>query len=160
MKKQYYTAEIRWTGNNGAGTERYNSYNRCHEISINQKPVLFGSADPMFLGDNTKYNPEELLLSSLSACHMLWYLHLCAEQRVVVTNYMDCADGELRLFENGSGKFDSVTLNPIVEVKAESMVPTAIKLHQDAHKMCFIANSVNFPVHHHPKIEVKTTCNL
>lgn len=155
MEKHYYTAEIKWTGNNGVGTERYNSYNRSHEISIIQKPVLFGSADPTFLGDKTKHNPEELLLSSISACHMLWYLHLCAEQRVVVVNYIDRVAGELRIFENGSGKFDSVTLNPLVAVKAESMVPKAIKLHEDAHKMCFISNSVNFPVHHHSKIEVK-----
>lgn len=155
MEKYYYTAEIKWTGNKGVGTEQYHSYDRDHEISVDQKPSLFGSADPGFLGDKTKYNPEELLLSSLSACHMLWHLHLCAKQKVVVVNYKDHADRELRLFANGSGKFKPVTLNPLVAVTTEWLVPMATKLHEDAHKMCFIANSVNFHILHLPKIEVK-----
>ncbi len=114
-----------------------------------------GASDPLFLGDPTRYNPEELLVSSLSACHMLWYLHLCTTHKVIVTAYVDSAVGVMQETADGSGKFKEVTLYPCVTVESGGMIEKAKKLHHDANKMCFIANSCNFKIRHEPKIVVK-----
>lgn len=86
-----YELTVRWTGNTGTGTENYRAYSRAHEIRIAGKPTVPASADPHFRGDAARWNPEELLVSSLAQCHMLWYLHLCATNGVVVTDYVDHA---------------------------------------------------------------------
>src|SRR5690606_35226706 len=116
-----------------------------------------GSSDPSFRGDPTKYNPEELLVASLSAGHMLWYLHLCANSGVVVIDYWDHATGTMVETENGGGRFQQVTLCPNVTVAEPSMVAKANALHHEANQLCFIANSCNFPVYHQPVCTVKTT---
>jgi organic hydroperoxide reductase OsmC/OhrA len=155
MEKQHsYKATIKWTGNKGTGTDSYSSYERSHEIIIENKMDILGSSDPAFRGDKTKHNPEELLLSSLSSCHMLWYLHLCAEEGIVVTDYIDTATGTMVETSNGGGKFIEVTLNPSVIVTDEQMVVKANALHKKANELCFIANSVNFPVKHHPTTSI------
>ncbi len=155
MEKQHsYKATIKWTGNKGNGTDSYSSYERSHEIIIENKMDILGSSDPAFSGDKTKHNPEELLLSSLSSCHMLWYLHLCAEEGIVVTDYIDTATGTMVETSNGGGKFTEVTLNPSVIVTDEQMVVKANALHKKANELCFIANSVNFPVKHHPTTSI------
>jgi organic hydroperoxide reductase OsmC/OhrA len=155
MEKQHsYKATIKWTGNKGTGTDSYSSYERSHEIIIENKMDILGSSDPAFRGDKTKHNPEELLLSSLSSCHMLWYLHLCAEEGIVVTDYIDTATGTMVETSNGGGKFTEVTLNPSVIVTDEQMVVKANALHKKANELCFIANSVNFPVKHHPTTSI------
>ncbi|MCH7401994.1 OsmC family protein [Belliella kenyensis] len=151
-KKHTYKATIKWTGNSGLGTSHYQAYEREHLISIDNKNNISGSADPSFRGDRTKHNPEELLVSSLSACHMLWYLHLCSQAGIVVTDYVDNATGIMIEKENGSGHFTAVTLQPIVTVTDENMVEKANELHKKANKLCFIANSVNFPVYHKPTV--------
>ncbi|BDA85823.1 hypothetical protein Sa4125_33650 [Aureimonas sp. SA4125] len=89
-----YASHVRWTGNRGSGTSSYTAYGRAHEIAAAGKPVIPGSSDPAFRGDPDRWNPEELLLASLSACHQLWYLHLCARDGIVVTAYEDKAEGE------------------------------------------------------------------
>jgi organic hydroperoxide reductase OsmC/OhrA len=149
-----YKSTIKWTGNTGSGTVNYRDYERSHSIHIENKPVILGSSDSAFRGDKTKHNPEDLLVSSLSACHMLWYLHLCSEAGVIVVDYIDHATGTMVETENGGGKFKEVTLNPILTVADKSMVEKATELHQKANELCFIANSVNFPVHHKPTIKV------
>jgi organic hydroperoxide reductase OsmC/OhrA len=155
MEKQHsYKATIKWTGNKGAGTDSYSSYERSHEIIIENKMDILGSSDPAFRGDKTKHNPEELLLSSLSSCHMLWYLHLCAEEGIVVTDYIDTVTGTMVETSDGGGKFTEVTLNPSVIVTDEQMVVKANALHKKANELCFIANSVNFPVKHHPTTSI------
>jgi organic hydroperoxide reductase OsmC/OhrA len=154
MNKHQYSANIVWTGNNGTGTSDYASYSRDHVISIDHKQDLQGSSDSIFRGDVTKHNPEDMLLSSLSVCHMLWYLHLCADAGVIVTAYTDKVEGILEYGKNG-GKFTEVTLHPVVSVKSEEMIPLAMSLHSEAHACCFIANSVNFPVKHEPNISIK-----
>ena len=154
MKQHTYKATIKWTGNKGIGTSGYTSYGREHEISIDSKANIDGSSDPAFNGDKTRHNPEDLLLSSLSACHMLWYLHLCAESGVVVLDYVDEATGIMVITASGGGHFTEVTLHPTVTVKDESMVDDAGKLHKKANELCFIANSVNFDVRHNPTIIV------
>jgi len=151
IKKQHdYKITLKWTGNRGNGTKDYRSYERSHTISIDGKRTLEASSDQAFRGDNKKYNPEELLVSSLASCHMLWYLHLCSEASIVVTDYTDTAIGIMKEMPSGSGYFSDVILNPIVTVSEISMIETANTLHHKANKMCFIANSVNFPVTHKP----------
>jgi len=152
MKQNHYSLTVVWTGNTGEGTRSYKGYNRSHTIHIEGKAAIEGSSDPAFLGDRTKYNPEELLLASLSTCHMLWYLHLCAEAGVIVTGYKDNPKGLMVETANGGGRFDSVTLYPEVMVKESSMSAKANELHKKANELCFIANSVNFPVYHEPVI--------
>ena len=151
-KEHHYQLTVKWTGNSGKGTSDYKSFQRSHIIMVNNKPDILGSSDPAFRGDRSKHNPEELLVASLSACHMLWYLHLCAESGIVVTDYIDQATGTMFETLNGGGRFKEVTLNPIVVVEYPSMISLAIELHKRANELCFIANSVNFPVLHLPEV--------
>ncbi|RWW99943.1 OsmC family protein [Flavobacterium cerinum] len=150
MKTHNYATAINWTGNTGKGTQNYTEYKRDYSISAEGKTEIAGSSDPAFRGDPTRYNPEELLLASLSSCHMLWYLHLCAEAGVIVTTYSDNATGIMTETANGSGKFTEVTLHPTVTVSESTMVEKANNLHKKANEFCYIANSCNFPIHHKP----------
>ena len=147
-----YALSVEWTGNRGDGTSSYRAYSRDHLIVINRKPTLSGSSDPAFLGDPEKHNPEDLLLASLSACHMLWYLHLCASAGIIVVSYKDNATGCMEQTADGKTRFSSVTLNPHITIAAGDDLKKADALHHDAHEACFIANSVNFPVHCDPSI--------
>ncbi|MGK5529869.1 OsmC family protein [Streptomyces sp. URMC 129] len=150
-----YDVTVRWTGDTGEGTAGYRAYARDHEVTVAGKPtMILGSADPAFVGDPDRWNPEELLVASLSQCHMLSYLALCSLKRVVVTGYEDAAQGTMRETPGGGGAFAEVVLNPVVTVAEEGMVEAATALHEEAHRICFIANSVNFPVRHAPVIRV------
>ena len=151
-KHHHYQSTVRWTGNLGTGTSAYRAYSRDHEIVANGKPTIPASSDADFNGDTSRYNPEELLVASLSACHMLWYLHLCAVNKVVVLDYEDRAGGIMEETDDGGGRFLEVTLRQSITVTAESDLETAKRLHHDAHEKCFIANSVNFPVGCEPVI--------
>ncbi|MGH6858179.1 MAG: OsmC family protein [Methylocella sp.] len=146
-----YEANITWKGNRGQGTSAYSAYRRDHVVRAAGKPDLPMTSDPAFFGDPARYNPEELLVAAISSCHMLWYLHLCAEARVAVTAYEDRASGRLIESTEGGGRFESVTLRPNVTIEAGKTEP-ARRLHEGAHKNCFIANSVNFPVLCEPTI--------
>jgi organic hydroperoxide reductase OsmC/OhrA len=151
-----YKAVVEWTGNTGRGTSNYKSYERRHEISAGaRKPPIPGSSDPAFRGDPSRWNPEELLVAALSACHKLWYLHLCAMAGVVVTSYIDHAEGEMEETVDGGGRFRHVVLRPEVTITSGSDAAKARELHAEAHAKCFIANSVNFPVGHEPRIRVE-----
>ena len=154
-KQHTYRADIVWTGNRGVGTRGYRDYGREHEIRSGGKPAISGSSDPKFRGDAARWNPEELLVGSLSACHQLWYLHLCSAGGVVVTAYEDRAEGVMIETEDGGGHFASVTLRPHARLAAGSDPVRAAALHHDAHEMCFVANSVNFPVAVEPTFEVE-----
>jgi len=143
-----YSLRLRWEGNRGEGTSGYQAYDRSYRISLEGRPDLLGSADPAFRGDPGRYNPEDLLLAALSACHMLSYLALCARKGVVVLDYSDEAEGVLALTAAGGGHFTSVTLRPKVRVAAREQAEPARGLHVKAHEDCFIAASCNFPVHH------------
>ena len=156
MKTHNYTSKVEWTGNEGKGTLNYTAYNRKHTISGEGKArEILGSSDPSFLGDPTKYSPEDLLLSSISSCHMLWYLHLCSINNIVVTSYMDNATAIMEEAANGSGQFKEATLHPKVVIQSEELIQKAINLHHEANKMCFIANSCNFTIHHEAEIVVE-----
>jgi organic hydroperoxide reductase OsmC/OhrA len=144
-----HTYEIRtiWTGNQGSGTSSYTAYSRNHEIAVPGKAAaLPGSSDAAFRGDASRYSPEELLVSAVSACHMLWFLHLCATEGITVASYEDACHGVMRENADGSGAFVEVVLNPVVALVDESRAADAERVHHQAHEMCFIARSVNFPI--------------
>ena len=151
-REHRYVVSLTWSGNLGSGTSGYRDYSRSHEIGADGKPTIQGSADPAFRGDRSRWNPEELLIASLSACHKLSYLYLAAEAKIIVTAYIDHAEGIMEVGRDGAGRFKSVVLHPTVTVAAGSDVERARTLHKHAHEMCFIANSVNFPVECEPEI--------
>ena len=151
MKGQHnYSLSVKWTGNRGQGTTGAADYDRSHIISVKNKVDISGSSDTPFRGDASRHNPEDMLVASLSTCHMLWYLHLCADAGVIVTDYTDNATGTMAELTTGGGHFIEVVLHPLVTVKEASMISMANELHEKAHEKCFIANSVNFPVRHEP----------
>ena len=148
MPKQHlFLANLQWTGSVRGPVCDYRTYSREYEVAFEGKPSLRGSADPTFLGDPALHNPEDLLVASLSACHMLSYLAICAREGLEVRAYSDRAVGTM-LFGGGSGRFTDVTLHPQVELAAGVDLDAARAAHEEAHKVCFIANSVNFPVRH------------
>ena len=151
----HYALTLEWTGDQGTGTDNYRSYRRDHVVRIAGKPDLAGSSDPTFRGDPSRHNPEDLLLAALSACHMMSYLHVCVMNGVVVTAYVDHATGTMETSPDGSGRFLEVTLQPEVTVRDADMVERAQLLHAKARELCFIANSVNFPVHHRPTVRIR-----
>ncbi|HET6276488.1 MAG TPA: OsmC family protein [Candidatus Cybelea sp.] len=153
MKTHVYDTHLRWTAGDGEGTKSYRAYSRNHsigaagrpEIGAAGRPEIAASSDPSFRGDSSRYNPEELLVASLSSCHMLWYLHLCSANGITVVEYCDNASGSME--ENGgAGQFVSVELHPVVTLAPGCQREKALDLHHEAHAMCFIARSVNFPV--------------
>ena len=149
MKTHHYNIQLNWTGNEGQGTTNYQAYKRSHTIAATNKyGEILGSSDPSFKGDTTKYNPEELFLSSIASCHMLWYLHLCSVNNIIVTAYEDNPKGTMTEIKNGSGAFTEVTLFPKVTITDKSNIELAKQLHEEANNMCFIANSCNFKIKH------------
>ncbi|MFZ4807286.1 MAG: OsmC family protein [Hyphomicrobiaceae bacterium] len=145
-REHRYGLSVHWTGNRGPGTTTYTAYGRDHVIRAPGKPDLIGSSDPAFRGDATRYNPEDLLVASLSACHMLWFLHLAADAGVIVTDYRDEPEGTMVEDRARGGYFTRVVLRPAVTVAPGIETGRLQAIHADAHKHCFIANSVNFPV--------------
>lgn len=152
--EHHYAITLAWTGNRGSGTSDYKAYGRDHLVSAAGKHDISGSSDRTFHGDADRWNPEELLLTALSQCHLLSYLHVAASAGVVVTGYTDDAIGTMEQTADGGGHFTSVTLRPAVTVASADMVEKALALHYDASRKCFIAASVNFPVGHEPQVTV------
>ncbi|HEY9473494.1 MAG TPA: OsmC family protein [Mycobacteriales bacterium] len=144
-RDHHYAVTVRWTGNTGEGTVSYRGYQRANEITAAGRPAIPGSSDPTFLGDGTGYSPEELLVAALSQCHMLAYLHMCADSGVVVVSYADDTTGTM-VQTGASGRFTEVMLHPVVTVADPSMVDKALAMHDNVHEACFVASSVNFPV--------------
>ncbi len=145
VKAHTYGAYVQWTATEGTGTMNYRSYSRDHTIGAHGKSEIAASSDPAFRGNAARYNPEELLVASLSSCHMLWYLHLCSVNGVTVVEYRDHATGSME--ENGeSAQFVAVELKPVATIIGDQLRSKALALHESAHRLCFIARSVNFPV--------------
>lgn len=151
-REHRYAVAVEWTGNRGSGTSDYRAYARDHELRIAGKPTIPGSSDPAFRGDPGRWNPEELLVAALSACHKLWYLHLCADAGIVVTAYLDRAEGVMLEERDGSGRFTRVVLRPEVTLAPGSDPARAEAIHADVHAKCCLASSVNFPVACEPVI--------
>jgi organic hydroperoxide reductase OsmC/OhrA len=148
--EHHYSVNVSWTGNRGTGTSGYRDYGRDHTVHGEGKEAISGSADPAFRGDRGRWNPEELLLASLSQCHMLSYLHAATTAGVTVVAYEDDAVGTMQQTADGGGHFTSVTLRPRVTLADAAQRALAEELHHEAARMCFIASSVNFPVAHEP----------
>ncbi|MEL6411456.1 MAG: OsmC family protein [Pseudomonadota bacterium] len=145
METHAYNVVVKWTGDLGHGTANYSAYERNHEIKVEGKPSLLGSSDAAFRGDPSRWNPEDSLLSSISACHMLWFLHIASEVGWVVRSYVDRAHARMQMNANGSGQFVSAHLRPEVEISSGDP-SISDRLHHRAHDMCFIARSLNFDI--------------
>lgn len=152
LGEHHYELTSTWTGNRGTGTSGYREYARDVTIAVDGKPELLASSDKPFRGDPERWNPEDLLLASLSECHLLSYLHACVTAGVVVISYRDRATGVMREDGKGGGAFAEVVLHPEVVVADASMIAAAEQAHAQANAWCFIANSVNFPVRHEAKV--------
>ena len=165
--EHHFEVDLEWTGNRGTGTDHYRSYGRDHIVRVEAKHEISGSSAPVFHGDRDRWNPEELLIAALSQCHLLSYLHVAAANGIVVLSYSDAAFGTIVTAADDSGKFTSVTLRPLVTIaaaapeanseansgaNAKANLDFALALHHEASKKCFIAASVNFPVHHEPRV--------
>ncbi|MEY9211798.1 OsmC family protein [Thermobifida halotolerans] len=158
-KEHHYRVQLTWTGNTGTGTSSYRAYLRDHEVSAEGRPAIPGSSDPAFRGDPARWNPEQLLLASLAQCHMLWYLHLATTAGVTVVAYRDEPTGTMVEEATGAGHFSEVTLRPRVTVADPAQVELAESLHGRVGEFCFIARSVNFPVHHRPATDATGTAD-
>ena len=150
--EHHYKVTVEWTGNRGTGTSGYRDYGREYTIRTEGKPDIAGSADPAFLGDPARWNPEDLLVASVSACHKLWYLHLCAVAGIRVLSYVDHAEGTM-ISDARGGRFSGMVLKPHIVIAEGGNRDKALALHHDAHDKCFIASSVNFPIGCEPVIE-------
>lgn len=151
----HYELDITWTGNTGSGTSGYRDYERAHDISAPGKPTIAGTADPAFRGVPERWNPEELLVAALSQCHMLWVLALCAQDGVAVTGYTDHPSGTMAQTADGGGHFTDVTLRPTVHITDAQHAEKLTDIHERAHRLCFIANSVNFDIGCLPRVVVQ-----
>jgi organic hydroperoxide reductase OsmC/OhrA len=146
-RDHHYQISTRWTGNLGSGTSAYRAYSRNYEIAAAKKEApIPGSSDPLFRGDPARYNPEELMLGSLSACHMLWVLHLCADAGIAVTEYTDDAEGQMVEHADGSGEFTRAVLRPKMKITDAGRANEVAAIHHRAHELCAMARSVNFEV--------------
>jgi len=150
--RHHYALDLTWTGDLGDGTATPRAYSRNHEVTIDGVGTLLGSSDPAFRGDSTRWNPEQLFVASIAQCHMLWYLGLAASAGIVVTAYADRATGTMVEEPNGAGQFEEVTLQPVVTITNAEDAERAAELHHKVGDYCFIARSVNFPIHHEPVI--------
>jgi organic hydroperoxide reductase OsmC/OhrA len=146
MTEHGYSSRIAWTGNRGDGTIRYRGYDRTWDIITPGKPIISCSNDPLLGGDPALPNPEDLLLSALAACHMLWYLHYASADGIVVTAYQDTPIGIGETAPNGAGRFLKATLKPHITLAAGSDLAAADAIHGRIHAVCFLARSVNFPI--------------
>jgi organic hydroperoxide reductase OsmC/OhrA len=149
--EHHFQVTTEWTGSRGHGTTGYRDYDRRNVIRASDKHAIAGSSAKPFHGDARRWNPEELLIAALSECHMLSYLHVAVIHGVVVTAYSDEATGTMELDADGGGHFTSVTLRPRVTISSGD-TDLAREIHAEASRKCFIAASVNFPVHHEPEI--------
>lgn len=149
-----FVSSIVWTGNRGEGTLRWKGYDRTWDIALPGKEVIQCSNDPLLGGDPAKMNPEDLMISALSACHMLWYLHLASDAGIVVTSYRDDPVGHGETLPSGAGRFVSAILRPKISVQEGADLELAAQLHQKVHEFCFIARSVNFPVSYEPTFDL------
>ncbi len=151
--EHHYRASLNWTGAAKGSTRDYRGYSREYRVDFDGKPSITGSAEPAFLGDLKLLNPEEMLLMALSSCHMLSYLALAALEGLEVVAYEDEPSGTVQQQGNG-GRFTEVTLRPRVVIAPGAHKGRAEDLHAEAHKTCFVSNSVNFPVCHQAVITV------
>ena len=161
-KSHRYHVDLTWTGNRGDGTAHYRAYERAYQVAASGKPTILGSADPTFRGDAGRWNPEELLLSSVASCHMLWFLHLAANQGLKVLDYQDSSQATMTEDGDGGGRFTVICLYPQVQLaqpdsdeQRQHQQALVESLHDEANRLCFVANSLSLPVHHQASVIFK-----
>ena len=139
-----YRATVEWTGE---GDFAANRYSRAHvwrfdggaEVPASSSPQVV----PVPLSNPAGVDPEEALIASASACHMLWFLHLARDAGLVVTRYSDEAVGAMGKDERGRTAFTRIALRPSIEFAGEAPDAEALaRLHHAAHEACFIANTL------------------
>ena len=150
--EHHYKQRLIWDGNRGDGTSNYATYGRNYRLLIDGKPEIQGTADTAFRGEAEKWNPEDLFVAAISSCHMLSYLALCAREKISVLSYEDEATGVMKEDGKGGGRFEQVTLHPVVTIANADHVDRARELHEKAHELCFIASSVSIPIHHEAEV--------
>lgn len=153
MAQHDYVSRIEWTGNRGQGTRTYRGYDRTWNVVIPGKPTIACSNDPLLGGNPALHNPEDLLLSALAACHMLWYLHLASSAGLTVMAYTDDPIGIGESTPDGAGRFVEAVLRPCITLAAGDSVAEADRIHREIHRVCFVARSVNFPVRYQARYE-------
>lgn len=149
-----YVSAVVWTGNRGQGTAAYRGYDRTWDVTEPGKPVIHCSNDPLLGGDPGKMNPEDMLLSALAACHMLWYLHYAADAGIVVTAYADTPVAVAEVGAGGAGRINQATLRPRITVAPGTDLARAAAIHHKIPEVCMIARSVGFPVAHEPQFDL------
>ena len=150
MTVHRYTARCRWSGSTGQG---YDAYDRAHLVGAPPaEQELELASDPAFLGDARLLNPEQLFVAALSSCQLLEFLALAARARVDVTEYEDHAEGPM---DDGDApaRIQRVVLRPRI-VAAGASEERVRKLVDQAHRHCYIANSVTTEVVVEPEVEV------
>ena len=152
-KEHRYEAAVRWTGAKEGTTSSYRGYSREYEAAVEGKPALRLTADGAFFGDDALHNPEDLLVISLSGCHLLTYLAECARAGLRVLSYEDEASGTMA-WDGETYRFGEVVLRPRVVVEEGGDLALAEELHHKSHDLCFVARSMNFPVRHEPEVTV------
>lgn len=153
MTEHEFPARVVWTGNLGRGTTNYHAYQRTWSVATPGKSEIQCSNDPLLGGDPALHNPEDLLIATVSACHMLWYLHLASKAKIIVTSYVDDPVGIGETEANGTGRFVRAVLRPRIDVVEGADLAKAEALHHDVHRYCFIARSVNFPITYEPRFQ-------
>jgi len=124
------------------------SYNRDHTATFKNGEKVGMSSAAAYRGNAEKVDPEEMLVASLSSCHMLTFLAIAAGKKFIVDSYVDKAVGHLEKNEQGKNAITRVELRPKITF-ADGHAPDAHaleELHHKAHEECFIANSVTTKV--------------
>jgi organic hydroperoxide reductase OsmC/OhrA len=152
--KQVFKVKLSWLLKEESTFATAKKYTKSHSIAIEGKELLHVSAAKAFKGDPSLYNPEDLLLSSVVSCHMMSYLYVCQQNGIEILSYQDNAEATLEVLDNGGGRFIEVRLFPQVIIRNKDQMTEALQLHQEANKLCFIANSCNFPILHQASCEV------
>jgi organic hydroperoxide reductase OsmC/OhrA len=146
-----FSGELHWTGTPGEDEHGKLKLGRAFVLRFEGKAPLEGSSPAVFRGDDSKHNPETLMVSSLAACHHLTYLSVCERAGVRVLEYSDNASGTLAL-KDGRMRMVEVRLSPQVRIADAAQIEHARELHAKAHAHCFMSNSVNFEVRVEPAV--------
>ncbi|MFK7831775.1 MAG: OsmC family protein [Winogradskyella sp.] len=154
MLEKEFKVKTSWSSKHKKADSDLFSNSKTHQVYIKDKAPFIVSAAKEFKGDQTKHNPEDLFLSALSSCHMMSYKYLCDKNGITLIDYTDDTSGKLKVKPDGSGAFVSIVLSPIVTILEKNKIDLAIRLHTEANRLCFIANSCSVPITHKPQIQI------
>ena len=141
-----HTIELEWSYRNHPQTPA--EYDRNHTVTVNGAQKIGVSAATDFLGDANKADPEQLLTSSVSSCHMLFFLAIAKMRGFEVTQYSDRATAYLGKDGTGGMAVTRIVLRPQMQFSDDKRPDeeTLKRIHEHAHKKCFIANSIKAEV--------------